>query len=625
MQYAVTAPSLHPDMRKRSKILFWSVLVTLLSVALLTDFARAEDQTERILEFFSEIVVEADGALLVTENITVRARGEKIRRGIVRELPTSGGRFQLLGVERNGKRESYQLQKSSDRVTIQIGNKDILLAAGDYVYQINYRLSGQLGFFEDHDELYWNVNGNDWRLPLDKVRCTVRLPGVSALEAVVYEGVAGSTASRSFPGGTESLSLASSRPYRPGEGLTVAVSWPKGFVTEDESATGFWMEAPGMPAKIAGGGLALLLAYYILAWFRVGRDPAKGVIIPRFKPPLGFSPAMTRTVFRQGFDNAAFAAGVVNMAVKGALRIEGKTLVLTEDASRLSADERAAWEELRKADGEIRMERSPVVRKGYEAMRKTVEKSFAKAHFRENVGWMVPGIAITVLSVAGASWWAPDPQLVFFLGIWLMFWTFACFRIFLQVVEAWKKSGVRGKASALGQTFFSLPFFAGAAAGLFFWAMQISPAGAAFLGLALGANALFFFLLPAPTQEGRRLLDEIEGFRMYLGTAEKHRLEFLHSPKETPQLFEEYLPYAMALDVENQWGERFAEILNQAGYEAQWLGGGGFHSGRTASLASALNRGVQGNRSSSRSGFSSGMGGGGSSGGGRGGGGGGGW
>lgn len=335
---------------------------------------------------------------------------------------------------------------------------------------------------------------------------------------------------------------------------------------------------------------------------------------------------MVRTVFRQGFDKTAFAAGVVNMAVKGALRIEEKTLMPAEDSSRLSADELAAWNELRKAGGPIHVEISPAVSKAYTAMDKAVRKSFTKEHFRKNAGWMVPGIIITVLSMAGASWWSSEPPAALFLGVWLMGWTFACCSIFLQVVRDWKKPGGRNKSAALVKTIFFLPFFGAEVGALYAWTLMISPWGAALLGLMLGTNALFYFLLPAPTQEGRRLMDEIEGFRMYLGTAEKHRLEFLHSPKETPQLFEEYLPYAMALDVENQWGERFSEILSRAGYEARWLGGGAFHSGRTASFSSALECGLhRASSSSSRGGFSSGMGGGGSSGGGRGGGGGGGW
>jgi uncharacterized membrane protein len=139
-------------------------------------------------------------------------------------------------------------------------------------------------------------------------------------------------------------------------------------------------------------------------------------------------------------------------------------------------------------------------------------------------------------------------------------------------------------------------------------------------------NALFYELLKAPTQVGRRILDEIEGFRLYLSVAEEERLNFIHPPDETPDLFERFLPYAMALDVENQWGERFSGILNRAGYEPRWYAGRHWNSMHPAGFASGLGRGMQSAVSSASSapGSSSGMSGG-SSGGGGGGGGGGGW
>jgi hypothetical protein len=81
----------------------------------------------------------------------------------------------------------------------------------------------------------------------------------------------------------------------------------------------------------------------------------------------------------------------------------------------------------------------------------------------------------------------------------------------------------------------------------------------------IAMNGLFYELLKAPTRIGRLTLDEIEGFRLYLSVAEEDRLNLLHPPDETPELFEKFLPYAMALDVENQWGERFAGCSPRSG------------------------------------------------------------
>jgi uncharacterized membrane protein len=143
---------------------------------------------------------------------------------------------------------------------------------------------------------------------------------------------------------------------------------------------------------------------------------------------------------------------------------------------------------------------------------------------------------------------------------------------------------------------------------------------------------VFFFLLKRPTLAGRKLMDEIEGFRMYLGAAEEERLKFMHPPEKTPQLFEKLLPYAMALDVENEWNEKFTAVLAAASagensYRPRWYRGSSWQPGRGGSFGKSLGAGLGTAVASSVSppGSSSGSGGGGFSGGGGGGGGGGGW
>jgi len=147
------------------------------------------------------------------------------------------------------------------------------------------------------------------------------------------------------------------------------------------------------------------------------------------------------------------------------------------------------------------------------------------------------------------------------------------------------------------------------------------------------ANILFFFLLKRPTLAGRSLMDEIEGFRMYLGVAEEKRLNLLNPPERTPELFERFLPYALALDVENEWSERFTAVLAAAdvqragGYRPRWYRGRAWRPGHAQNFAGTLGTSLGGAVASSVTppGSSSGSGGGGSSGGGGGGGGGGGW
>lgn len=619
--------------------IFLAALLTLLAC---TPLAA---QTERVLDFSSLVLIDPDGSMVVTETITVQATGDQIKRGIVREFPTlytgrSGNRvrvgFTLLDVKRDGVTESYHTENRSNGVAIYAGSKDVFLQPGRYSYTLIYRTTRQLGFFEEHDELYWNVNGNGWRLPLDRVSCEVRLPGEArALEAVAYEGPMGSTDSRTFPvSGQQVVTFSSSRPYAPGEGLTIAVSWPKGFVTQPsatEQATQVLDESGGL--LFAGLGTVLLCIYYVLAWMKVGRDPAKGVIIPRFAPPRGFSPAMVRMLTRMKFDNAAFSAGVVNMAVKGALKIgDNAKMRLTladHPPAALSVGERAAWDELRQAGTFIELENAnhKVVSGARRAMKNKLSKELSSNYFLTNTGWLAPGVGITLASVAGMVWSASVPPGALFICVWLTFWTFGCFMLVRQVFASWQVGGIRGKFSALVLSVFSLPFLGGEAVGLWLLSSQLGVVTVLGFGAMIFMNALFYELLKAPTRIGRLTLDEIEGFRLYLSVAEEDRLNFIHPPDETPELFEKFLPYAMALGVENQWGERFAGLLERAGYDPGWYEGRRWNSMHPGLFASGLGRGMESAISSASSapGSSSGMGGGGSSGGGGGGGGGGGW
>ena len=158
------------------------------------------------------------------------------------------------------------------------------------------------------------------------------------------------------------------------------------------------------------------------------------------------------------------------------------------------------------------------------------------------------------------------------------------------------------------------------------------------LGLLVGMSLVFHYLLKAPTRAGRALLDKVEGFKQFLTAVEGDRLQRMSVPEITPQLFEKYLPYAVALGVEQAWAEQFSRSMAaagqtgaDAGYTPRWysgaswsaLGATGFASSMGSSFSSSISSASTAPGSSS--GSSSGGGGGGSSGGGGGGGGGGGW
>ena len=224
------------------------------------------------------------------------------------------------------------------------------------------------------------------------------------------------------------------------------------------------------------------------------------------------------------------------------------------------------------------------------------------------------------------------------LSLWLSLWSIGVFALVRQMVAAWQAvlSGAGGRlgktGSAVVLTIFAVPFCIAEVV-----VMGILVAATSILLLppliVIGAaNVWFYRLLKRPTAGGRKVMDQVEGFGMYLGTAEQSQLAYAHPPERTPELFERYLPYALALDVENAWAESFSEVLARAGeggqpYTPTWCRGTGWTTLGPAGFAAAAADSLTGALSSAGTapGSTSGAGGGGSSGGGGGGGGGGGW
>jgi uncharacterized membrane protein len=250
----------------------------------------------------------------------------------------------------------------------------------------------------------------------------------------------------------------------------------------------------------------------------------------------------------------------------------------------------------------------------------------------------VPGIVLTVLTFAvlvGMDT-VNNGAVTLFMFVWLSGWTVGVTVLLKRVIQAWKnvkaEGLLRGGIEAVPLTLFSIPFVGGELVGLgvLFWSAGL--AVALIMVLALASNALFHHLLKAPTRAGRQLLDKVDGFKMFLTAVDGHRLNTMAPPDKTPALFERFLPYALALGVENAWAEQFTAVLAAAGqasgsYSPSWYSGAALGAFTASSFASSFGSSFSSAVSSSSvaPGSSSGSGGGGSSGGGGGGGGGGGW
>lgn len=553
----------------------------------LSCFAR-----ERILEFHSEIRVMIDGMIEVTETIKVRAEGNRIKRGIYRDFPTEyvdklGNEYKIafepLAVLRNDRPESFHTQAVRRGVRTYFGHANRFIDHGEHTYTFRYRASRMLGFFEEHDELYWNVTGFDWAFTIDQASATVVLEFDAPLAGITeeaYTGPLGATGRdyRSRIDSARRVNFEASKPLTPVNGLTIVVGWPKGFVAEPTQADrAGWLLKDNKNLLAAVIGFLLLLGYYIPVWRKHGKDPDEGVIVTRYAPPEGFSPASLRYIRQMYYDNKVMTAAVVNLAVKGYLKIkhhDDKHWLVKRSSDVLRQPLAAGEQELLAGlfkDGhkiELDNENHGVLGKARSAHQKSLKQDYKHHYFRYNGVWNIPAIAIVIgaMVISLNIGRGPTPLVI----------------------------------AAVVLSFLTLVFFA--------------------------------FLMTRPTSRGRKVLDEMRGFKDFLEIAEKDELNLRNPPEKTPELFESYLPFALALGVDQQWSERFASVLaairDKAGreYQPSWYSGSWNSSNLTkttnqlsSNLGSAISSSV------SPPGSSSGGGGGGSSGGGGGGGGGGGW
>ena len=629
--------------------------ILLLGLFSITSNAQAE---ERILDFHSNIRIEKSGDMTVRETITVQAEGQQIRRGIYRDFPTKykdqfGNQyqvgFQILSVRRDGQPEDYHTKGLSNGIRIYFGNKDRFISHGRHEYEFAYRTNRQLGFFKDHDELYWNVTGNGWDFPIDHAAASVRLPGaipVNEIQPEAYTGGYGSKG-QDYITRVDSngfVKFETTRMLAPRQGLTIVVSFPKGFIHEPTAEERLSNLAKDNRSLIyMAAGLVIVFCFYLYIWYRVGRDQPEGVIVPLYYPPKGFSPASLRFIKRRGYDNKAFAAALVNLAVKGAIKLEERdgeyTVRRNPDAPKIeySPGEKVLLEKFLGSSRSLKLEQANHSRisKAIDAHKDSLARDYEKIYFIKNSGWVVPGIlgtiATMIVGVLNTELGQGVPSL--FLMLWLSIWTTVIYILAVRAIRAWKSVGSKnGFASAISATIMLAAFgiFEVFAIVAF---LNLAPfALLGFLLLAIGINIGFYHWLDADTRAGRKLVDQAEGFKLYLDVAEGDELKMRGAPTKTSDLFEMYLPFALALDVEQHWAERFADIfadLEKRGqpYTPVWYSGshwnhanlGGFTDSIGGSLSSAISS------SSHAPGSSSGSGGGGFSGGGGGGGGGGGW
>ncbi|TCU19057.1 DUF2207 domain-containing protein [Rhizobium sullae] len=626
--------------------------------------AHRASAAEVINSFASDIKLEKSGAMTVTETITVNAEGDRIRRGIFRDFPLTfvdedrrrTVDFDVVSVKRDGNDEPWKTESISGGIRIYAGSEDVMLPPGRHQYAFTYTTNRQIRYFEDHDELYWNVTGNGWIFPIMAATATVTLPdGGSATDTNFFTGPFGATDKNARVSGSDTRPIFSTtRSLNANEGLTIAVKFPKGAIdppsAEDRQR---WWLSDNRDYFIGFGGLILVFLYYTRAWLKVGRDPSRGVLVPRWDAPDGISPALVNYIDNRGFSGGgwtALSATALNLAVRGYVVLEdlkqsiivrrtgkpaGKEKLEAGDTSLLNAVGNKGSLTIDKANGER-------VKSVGQSFRSSIEREHRGKYYNSNTAYTAGGIALSVAAlVALFVFGTLEPDTIALMIIPIVV------SVFVAIFVAGFARSIRPGGALGGKivaviaiafaVFVGFSIISSLGLALFSTLLEFheTPMLFAVGGIVL-LNLLYVFIMGAPTPLGSKMMDGIDGLRQYLTLAEKDRMNMAGAPEMSPQHFEKLLPYAVALGVEKPWTRTFETWLAAAAagaaaaYAPSWYSGnfssgsfsdriGGFSSSMASTIASTIPSPPP---SSSSSGFS---GGGGSSGGGGGGGGGGGW
>jgi uncharacterized membrane protein len=550
----------------------------------------------RIENFQSETIVMPDGSIDVTETIQAHFLGGPWH-GLYRTIPVEYATPQGL---------NYSLFLDVKRVTDESGRAlkvensrerhyrklKIYIPDADNSTQkitIEYSVSDALRFFEDHDELYWNVTGDEWDIPIQAASAHIVLPeGTTNIRANIFTGAYRSRAQNADVEivGT-GVDVRTREPLRLHEGLTVAIAFDKGFVHEPTTTAKFVrFFRSNWPLGIP---IAVFAVMFYLWWTR-GRDPRLRPIAAQYEPPNQLTPGEVGTLVDNSADMRDITASIVDLAVRGYMVIEEHQrdrmlgLMHDKDYNFIVQKDRSEWAKLKPHEQTLLAGLFTTGTVG-----ETVSMSSLENHFYTNL----PGIKSDIFSsLVGDGYYTRRPDSVrsgyiaagFILGLLLVF------------------GGVKlAQSNGMAPLAFIV---AGVLSGVIIFG--------------------FGWFMPAHTEQGARALEGVLGFEDFLVHVESDRFNRMI---KTPEMFEKFLPFAMALGVEKNWSRAFQGIMTQP---PQWYRGSSYGPGFypmmfTNDLNSMSSRASSVMASAPRSSGGSGFSGGGSSGGGFGGGGGGGF
>lgn len=588
---------------------------------------------EQIISFSSLAEIQPTGEVLISETI-VYDFSEEERHGIFRKITLISKDGPNIDIEIRsvadelGNEYPYSTSRGGQELSLKIGDPNRTIT-GQHTYVLTYLVRGGLRYFEDYAEFYWNITGSDWNVPILRAEASVLLPSSVELDRLQYRcylGQVGSTSTCTVLGfepgasATRAIMFQNSTLLSPGEGMTVAVGFPKGLAAFQVITPVSVAPAASEPPKIFTNSfnwVFSILFLVILGLFlsrlikfvrgkedlRVRADMSGEIsgkpVVVEYEPPTGLSPVDLGVMIDRVFGPSDLAAGVIYLAEQGYLRIKylvteipfwpdkkDYELIRLKDGSDLKDP---ALKEL--LDYLFNSSQGQPVR--ISDFSKKAEKNFL---FMKSVQAVAKNYLVSIGLMKEESWWnRVKPQ----VG------NLSAYSSKRQQVFLW-----------VGMIFLILIL-----GFVFDFSIWIT-----FIILAVGS---VFALAPQEkfTPTGLDVFGKLMGFRKFLQMTEKDRLELMNAPARKPELFERFLPYAIALGVVSEWAKQFESLTLPP---PAWMDGypaGAFNAAVFANSASSFSSSFASSLSpaGTASAFGGGGGGGGFSGGGGGGGGGGSW
>jgi uncharacterized membrane protein YgcG len=590
--------------------------------------------TEAIEKFESVIDIQKNGDLIITETITVTAKNININRGIYRDFPTSYPEnfgfkalrdFDIISIKKNGQKEPYSTETLTNGQRIYIGDEDVIIPPGRYTYEITYKTTRQIGFFTEYDELYYNITGNGWQFPIFESKATILLPDDTPMSQVTikgYTGTAGSNeqAIRSYKtqqNGRGAVVIEATRSFNEYEGLTAAVTFPKGIIPEPTSVENTVRFIFDNISAFLGIAITLgLTVFYFGLWYLFGRDKGIRVAVPQYTPVDGISAGAARYLSSMGYDSKALSAGIIGLAVKGYIKIvevADSDNFETENASTLPAKDYDTTTKISVTGASLFSEQkfavqklttgvvaltedeqvlysmmfpgtsstllfTPAYYKKIEEMtnqfKHSLSRQFEGKYFKNGFGYFAIGLIISILYVlivfadltrAGGG---DAIGLLLFVLIW---------NTVVLVIVRGSFSQQMNLLTRILTSAFLIPFACVGLFTMFFASVYISIFGVMSFFVQIILHTVFFTAIKARTQLGSETQNALDGLKRFMTLAEEERIKFFN--KELPKdikTYEKLLPFAIAFDIETEWTKEFHDVLESAkasGYEPSWYYG----------------------------------------------------